>query len=236
MGLHFRNGYAAVPVRRLGNVPESRQTGVFFTGFHVSLFDMSTTTCFFSMEFQAETETLARGLRHRDPEVLDRLIGQYHYRLFRYLIYLTGRRDVAEDLFQEVWIKVIERGHQYDGRRRFETWLFAVARHLVIDRFRAQPSQRVGSLDDPDSPERSAPGLAAAEPSPLDAIARSEQSSYIAAALGELPAVYREALLLRFQEDMTLEEIAGLTAVPVSTVKSRVYRGLRALRTRLEKP
>ena len=59
------------------------------------------------------------GLRRRDPDLLDALIEQYQHRLLRYLLHLTGNRAVAEDLFQETWLRVLEKGHQYDGRNRF---------------------------------------------------------------------------------------------------------------------
>lgn len=219
-----------------GQRPSQIPVCVFFTSISVYHYEMDGMTCLFSMRLQAETEAVAHGLRRRDPELLDRLIEQYHYRLFRYLIYLTGQRETAEDLFQEVWIRVMERGHQYDGRRRFETWLFTIARHLAIDRYRIQPSQRIAWLDEPEGPGRSPQALASADPSPLDMAVSHEVSSRAASALGALPAIYREALLLRFQEEMTIEEIAGVASVPVSTVKSRIYRGLEALRDRLEKP
>src|ERR1700682_1485143 len=80
-----------------------------------------------------EAKTIARGLQKRDPDLLDLLIEQYQYRLFRYLVYVTGNKERAEDFFQETWIRVLERGHQYDGKSKFEAWLFAIARHLVID-------------------------------------------------------------------------------------------------------
>ena len=76
---------------------------------------------------ESEASAIARGLRRRDPDLLDRLIEQYQHRLLRYLIYLSGNRELAEDLFQETWIRVMERGHQYDGRHEFGTWLYVVA-------------------------------------------------------------------------------------------------------------
>jgi hypothetical protein len=69
-----------------------------------------------------DTKTLcaiARGLHRRDPDLLDRLIEQYQHRLLRYLVSLTADRAVAEDLFQETWMRVLERGHQYDHRHEF---------------------------------------------------------------------------------------------------------------------
>src|SRR5712692_10325231 len=80
----------------------------------------------FSTFMADDTKSLALGLKRRNPELLDALIEQYQYRLFRYLLYITGNRERAEDFFQETWIRVLERGHQYDGRSKFEAWLFSI--------------------------------------------------------------------------------------------------------------
>jgi RNA polymerase sigma-70 factor (ECF subfamily) len=75
---------------------------------------MIAAACYFVNGMESETSAIARGLRRRDPDLLDRLIEQYQHRLLRYLIYLTSNRELAEDMFQETWIRVLERGHQYD--------------------------------------------------------------------------------------------------------------------------
>ena len=75
---------------------------------------------------ETEDSQIARGVRRRDAELLDRQIEQYQHRLLRYPVYLTGDRDQAKDLFQETWIRVMERGHKYDGRHTFSTWLYAL--------------------------------------------------------------------------------------------------------------
>lgn len=199
---------------------------------------MGATTCFFVNSMASEAQELARGLRRRDPDLLDRLIEQYHYRLFRYLMYLTGRRETAEDLFQETWIRVIERGHQYDGTWRFEARLFSIARHLTIDLARKKsPLAWAEDFEEAGDLSGGKEGVQSGRPvpvSPFELIASLEESEHVTAALGGLPAAHREVLLLRFQEDMALEEIAQVTGAPLSTVKSRLYRGLEALRERLE--
>ncbi len=174
-----------------------------------------------------ESTEIARGLRRRDPDLLDRLIEQYQHRLLRYLVYLTGRRELAEDLFQETWIRVLERGHQFNDRYAFSTWLFAVARNLAIDHMRRkQPASLDGLLNDGEAPiDVPATGQASA----FDVALRREQNEHIAAGMQHLAAEYREALVLRFQEGMSLEEIASVARVPLGTVKSRIYRGLSAL-------
>ena len=179
----------------------------------------------FSTLMANETKSLAQGLRRRDPELLDRLIEQYEYRLFRYLLYITGNPERAEDFFQETWIRVLERGHQYDGKSKFEGWLFAIARHLVIDWQRQ--SRKTQSLDALVNPEEGAPKeFANQEPSPLQQFLSRESDTAVQMCLAKLPAMYREVLLLRFQEEMQLTEIAAVLDAPISTVKSRLYRGL----------
>jgi RNA polymerase sigma-70 factor (ECF subfamily) len=182
----------------------------------------------------AETETakIARGLRERDTELLADLVERYQHRLVRYLLYLTGRRDYAEDLAQETWIRVLQRGSQYNGRQRFDPWLFAIARNLAIDYLRKkQKAVQTASLPD-DRDEILL--VSSSGPSPFEAAARSEDAIRLAGHLQILPPLYREALLLRFQEDLSLAEIVQVLGAPVTTVTSRIYRGLAALRSAFE--
>ena len=187
-----------------------------------------------SLNTTAETETakIARGLRERDMELLADLVERCQHRLVRYLLYLTGGREYAEDLAQETWIRVLQRGSQYNGRQRFDPWLFAIARNLAIDYLRKK--RRAGAtLSLPDDPDAILL-LPSSDPSPFEAAARSEDAMRLAGRLQILPPLYREALLLRFQEDLSLAEIAQVLGVPVTTVTSRIYRGLAALRCALE--
>ena len=182
----------------------------------------------------AETETakIARGLRERDIELLTDLVQRCQQRLVRYLLYLTGRREYAEDLAQETWIRVLQRGSQYNGRQRFDPWLFAIARNLAIDYLRKKrKAVQTGSLpDDHDAVLL----LPSSDPSPFEAAARSQDAMRLAGRLQILAPLYREALLLRFQEDMSLTEIAQVVGAPVTTVSSRIYRGLATLRSAFE--
>jgi RNA polymerase sigma-70 factor, ECF subfamily len=179
-----------------------------------------------------DTTSLASGLRRRDPELLDRLIEQYQHRLFRYLVFLTADRALAEDLFQETWIRVLERGHQYNAKSKFESWLFAIARHLVIDVSRRKKIRSLEELADPemDQPYEPADERSA---SALQLLVARENEQTVQLSLLKIPAYYREVLLLRFHEELGLEEIAAVLGKPLSTVKSRLYRGLDALKSAL---
>jgi RNA polymerase sigma-70 factor, ECF subfamily len=181
---------------------------------------------------ESEASVIARGLRRRDPELLDRLIEQYQHRLLRYLVYLSANRELAEDLFQETWIRVLERGHQYDGKHEFITWLYAVARNLTIDYLRKKSPISLDGLMEDQEHARFEP----VDPAPeaWEVAAQHEQVQRVSAALVSLPAEYREAVVLRFQEGLALEEIATVTGAPLGTVKSRLYRGLNLLMGRLK--
>jgi RNA polymerase sigma-70 factor, ECF subfamily len=180
-----------------------------------------------------DSQQIARGLRERDIALLHALVGQYQYRLVRYFIYLVGRRDPVDDLVQETWLRVLERGSCYDGRSRFEPWLFTIAHNLAVDHMRRR---RVFSLDSNDSVEQDFESLSPVSSalSPFEQAARTEDARRLAYSLQTLEPIYREALVLRFQEDLSLQEMATIVGASVSTVSSRIYRGLAALRVQME--
>jgi len=193
---------------------------------------MNAAAYYFVNGMESEASAIARSLRRRDPDLLDRLIEQYQHRLLRYLVYLSGNRELAEDLFQETWIRVLERGHQYDGKHEFSTWLYTVARNLTIDYLRKKsPMSLDGLMEDEDH----AP-LEPADTRPMawEVVQQHEQAERISAALVSIPAEYRETVMLRFQEGLALDEIATVTGAPLGTVKSRLYRGLNMLMSRLK--
>lgn len=187
---------------------------------------------------QARQESLAvaHGLKRQEAGLLDELIIRYQHRLLRYLLFLTGNRELADDLFQDVWMRVLVRGAQFNGQARFETWLFTIARNLVIDHRRKRVMASLDELvecgGDDDRPMSFE--VADAEPTPFDCFSSLEDREYVATALLELDTLHREVLVLRFHEEMSLEEIAKVTRAPLSTVKSRLYRGLAMIKPRLE--
>lgn len=183
---------------------------------------------------RAENLAVAQGLKRHDSELLDRLIVQYQHRLLRYLLFLTGDREMADDLFQETWMRVLTRGSQYSGAARFDTWLFTVARNLLIDLRRKRTMASLEDMCSQDG-EDYALEIPSAEPNPFDRYKSGEDARKVAAALMMLDPLYRETLVLRFHEELSLEEIATVTRAPLSTVKSRLYRGLAAVKPHLER-
>ena len=191
-----------------------------------------------AVQEQVRQENLAvsAGLKRQDAGLLDELIVRYQHRLLRYLLYLTSNREMAEDLFQEVWMRVLVRGAQFNGKARFDTWLFTIARNLVIDHRRKRTMASLDELfegsGDDDRPMSFE--IAGADPTPFDCFSNLEDRERIASALLQLDTIHREVLVLRFHEDLSLEEIAKVTRAPLSTVKSRLYRGMAAIKPKLE--
>lgn len=205
---------------------------VFGEGVYVSEGEMSSAALKLAEVAQAENLAVAEGLRRNDPELLDALILRYQHRLLRYLLYLTGNREQAEDMFQETWMRVLQRGAQYNGAARFDTWLFTIARNLVIDMRRKRQMASLEDLAEAGGIEHTL-DMASSDKSPFEQLQTLENGRLVTQVLLELDPLHREAIVLRFQEEMTLEEIAQVTMAPLSTVKSRLYRGLAAMRPRL---
>lgn len=176
---------------------------------------------------------IAVRLKRKDPALLDQLIVEYQHRLLRYLLYLTGNRELAEDLFQETWMRVLTRGAQFNGNSRFDTWLFTIARNLVIDFRRRRTMASLEELSEASETDRPFE-VASGDPTPFDDYLRQQNGVLVAEALLTLEPLHREVLVLRFHEELALEQIATVTNAPLSTVKSRLYRGLAALRPRIE--
>ena len=171
----------------------------------------------------AEHDDAAR-LRRRDPAALADAVARYQHRLYRYFLRLVHDQAAADDLFQQTWLNVVRQIHRYDPSRSFDTWLFAIAHNAAIDLLRRRPGENIEDC-----------AIAARTPDALSSAIAQERSTMLVQAVGALPALYREALTLRFEEGMKLEEIAEVTHAPLSTVKSRVQRGLEVLRGSLRR-
>jgi RNA polymerase sigma-70 factor (ECF subfamily) len=121
----------------------------------------------------------------------------------------------------------------YNPARSFEAWLFSVAHNLAIDYLR---KSRPESLDESlPSGQARADGLAQSAPDALECLLEWERAEAVAAALRHLPAIHREVLTLRFEEDLKLEQMAEIVQIPLSTVKSRLRRALDGLRDSLDR-
>ncbi len=169
------------------------------------------------------------AVQRGDRDAFALLLSRYQNRLYRYLLRWVHEEAAAEDLFQQTWMRVLDNIRKYDPKRSFDAWLFAVARNIAIDHLRRR---KPDSLEEPvgeDLPfsER----LSANKPGALEQVLRTERIEQVQKVLEMQPAVYREILSLRFEEEMKLEEIAEVLCIPLGSVKSRLSRALERMRT-----
>lgn len=165
--------------------------------------------------------------RAGDAGAWDALFRRYQLPLYAYVRELLHDDQTALDVVQETFINAARHLAGLRTDAKFGSWLFGIAHQKVVQRWR-KPDFTQTIDDELES------NWTADDDAPDDALVRREQTEEFMKLLGELPPVQREALLLHYLEDFSLEEIAGITAVSVGTVKSRLHYGKRALRQRLE--
>ncbi len=172
-------------------------------------------------------------LRYRDGEAgaFDVLYQRHKGPVFRYLRRQTGDAAVAEELFQDVWIRLINARHDYAVKARFTTWLYTIAHNRSLDHLRTRGRADLTSFDDA---IETVVALPAADPPPEHALERKELAGRLLAAIDALPSAQREAFLLQQEGGLTVEEIAHATGVERETAKSRLRYALAKLRDALK--
>lgn len=170
---------------------------------------------------------------------MTQLVGRYERPLFRFLLQMVGDAQLAEDLFQETFLRLHRSRARYQPAQPLKPYLYRIAINLVRDavtRRAAQP--KAVSLDSaPSSGDGEGPVLkdvvSAATPEPSDNMLRSELQAGVRSAVARLPQAEREVLVLRVFEGLSFPEIAAATDVPLPTAKSRMVYALRRLRPAL---
>ncbi|MEM9530794.1 MAG: sigma-70 family RNA polymerase sigma factor [Pseudomonadota bacterium] len=159
-----------------------------------------------------------------DAAAFDELYERHKGPLFRYLKHSVGIDAVAEELFHEAWVRVIDARERYIASARFSTWLYRIARNLVIDRHRRP---RPLPLEAPDALPAGNTGAAANDPD------ERRLGPALRAALSSLPLEQRTTVLLHLEQDMTLQEIADICGCGRETIKSRMRYATAKLREAL---
>lgn len=163
-----------------------------------------------------------------DARAFEVLVSRHRTPVFSFLLRLTADRGRAEDLCQEVLLKVVKASERWEERARFRTWLYAIARNLAVDEARRAVLRRADPLEEAAAGAGADPG-----PGPEAAAAAALIRPKLEAALAALPAEQREVFLLREHAGLRFAEIAELMHTPENTVKSRMRYALEALRLRL---
>lgn len=187
-------------------------------------------------------EELMSAYAGGDAAAFEMLYDRHEMRLWRFVFRSVGNHAEADELAQDVWLRVVRQAGSYAPRAaapqrppaRFSTWLFTIARNRVIDHLRTR--RPLESLDEPQGEQGSAIDALAAPSGfgPLQHVESRQQAARLLAAVDALPAPQREAFLLLVEGELTLAEIAAATGVGLETAKSRLRYARTALRRALE--
>ena len=180
-----------------------------------------------SMDRDLELDLVAR-LKRADGDAFDQVYGVFNPRLFNFLARLSRRRDVAEDLLEETWLRVVAHAHRLRDDTRLAPWLFTIARNLYANycRSRLLDYDLMAGLHLWPVPPP--------EPSPFEAAAASELQRRVEVALATLPGTYREALLLVALEGLTPAEAAAVCGITPEAMRQRLSRARGMLARRLD--
>lgn len=175
----------------------------------------------------------ARG----DGQAFDALFERHKRSVYSFIRKFMVSGDLADDLFQQVFMKVIHNRERYQPSAKFSTWLFTITRSVCIDAMRKNGKRRwisIFSRSEPSEEPGEPMAIACSDPTPRQWLQEQELSGIMQEIISTLPENQREVLLLRENTDLTFAEIAEVTGCSVNTVKSRMHYALLALRRGLE--
>ena len=180
-------------------------------------------------------ELLLAAYREGDSRAFETLLVRYRGPIFNFLLRSARDRGRAEELYQDVWMKVIERCDDFRGDAKFSTWLYTIARNLCIDHQRKMKFRGHASLDapQPGSGQPAGGRVSSFGPSTEQLASGGLLRARIAHAVEELPDAQREVFLLRQLQGLAFGEIAEVVRAPVNTVKSRMRYALEHLQRAL---
>ena len=180
------------------------------------------------MERESELALVSR-LRAGDPRAFDEVYAAFNVRLFTFLVRLSRRRDVAEDLLEDTWLRFIRKVESLRPDTTLAAWLFTIARNRYFSYCRAR------AIDEAHAAGLLAFFSSASGPSPFELTASNETERRVETALASLPPTYREVLLLVGVEGLTPAEAARVCGVSKETLRQRLHRARTMLARRLNR-
>ena len=168
-------------------------------------------------------------------EAFEVLYGRWRRQIYRFLVRQCDGAGTADELYQDVWLRVVNASRQYTVAAKFSTWLFRIARNRLIDHWRSESRKPVAELREADDCETDPVDNVAApdELQPEKIMERNERVRLVVGAVESLPDAQREVFLLHEEGGLTIDEIAMLTGVGNETAKSRLRYAMTRLRALL---
>jgi len=179
---------------------------------------------------EAADEQLMIAYRDGEAAAFETLYARHKGPLYRFVLRSVKARGEAEELFHDIWLRVIEARDRYTPSARFTTWLYTIAHNRVVDHWRRR-GLKLASLDDPDDPPPEP--AAAPQDEPQRRAELNEDLRRLGTALAALPPAQREVFLLREEGGLSLPEIAEVTGIDLEAAKSRLRYALAKLREAL---
>jgi RNA polymerase sigma-70 factor (ECF subfamily) len=177
-------------------------------------------------------ETLIHRCLAGDQAAWEAIVRQHWRKVFNVAYKFVGKHDEAEDLTQDIFLKVFKSLDTFDRRANFQTWLISVSRNLCIDHYRSVRKERETIDREVDATELASP---TPDPGPIAALEQRDRVVLLRQALAALPATLRTAVLLRDIQELSYQEIADRLNLPEGTVKSRINRGRAELARQIKK-
>lgn len=176
----------------------------------------------------ADCDLVARAIRGRE-DGFNELVRRYQRPIAAYVYRMVGDYDAALDLTQEVFIKVYSSLERYRPEFKFSTWIYKIAHNASVDHLRRLSSREQALSSEVDGEEREMTVMSR-KLSPEQEYVVEERRAEIERVVRQLPAVYRELIILRHQHDLSYDEIAEVTSLPLGTVKNRLFRAREMMR------
>jgi RNA polymerase sigma-70 factor, ECF subfamily len=159
--------------------------------------------------------------------VFENLYNKYHHDVFQFLFYMVKNREQAEDLIQEVYIRVLKSYHRFEGKSSEKTWLFSIARNVTIDHFRKQKGFKQRIIDRFDLSEVQ---VKDEEPIPEEMVLHKEELKLMYRCLDLCTLDQKMVIILRFLHELSIAETAAALNWTESKVKTTQHRGLHSLK------
>ena len=177
-------------------------------------------------------ETLIQRCLRGDQQAWDAIVRQYWRKVFNVAYKFVGKHDEAEDLTQDIFLKIFKSLDTFDRRANFQTWLISISRNLCIDHYRSVRKERETIDRDVDANELTP---ASRDPGPVAALEQRDRVELLRHAMAALPDTLRTAVLMRDIQELSYQEIADALRLPEGTVKSRINRGRTELARQIKR-
>lgn len=169
-----------------------------------------------------------------DQNAFADIVSLYQHKLYQVCYRMLGNKQESEDIAQEAFVRAYMNLHTFDQKRKFSTWLYRIATNLCIDRIRKKKPDyyldaEVSGTEGLDLYSQ----IASEDQLPEETLEQMELQDRIQYEIGRLPDKYRTVVVLKYIEELSLQEISEILDMPLGTVKTRIHRGREALRKQL---